>query len=58
MSLIVSLPPESVAPPELRTASDGTILDDCAPIVFCAGALIASCASADADYAQQARQWL
>jgi hypothetical protein len=44
MALMVSLPFSSFAPPELRTASDGTIFVFVAPIVFCAGAVMASCA--------------
>ena len=48
MLVIVSLPSASLAPPELRTASDGMILA-CPPIVFCAGAVIASWASAGPD---------
>ena len=49
MPLIVSFPPSSFAPPELRTASDGTIFVWFEPIVFCAGAVIASWASANSD---------
>ena len=41
-SLSVSLFPERLAPPELITASDGTICDLLAPMDFCAGAVIAS----------------
>src|SRR4051794_20370791 len=46
MLLIVNFPTLRLAPPELRTANDGTISALDAPIVFCAGAVIASWASA------------